>query len=167
MSKKSVFCFATSRHQADRIVDHLRTESFSKNDISVLFADQGTTPELTHENITRAPADAVGGPDTSSLIGEPLGWIAGTGVLAIPGLGPFIAAGPIVAALGGAAGGDIAGGLMSLGISEMEARRYERELDNGNILVCVHTDDAGDIERVKDIFRQAAVAPEQSHAGRC
>jgi hypothetical protein len=156
MSKKSIFCFATTRHQAARIVDHLRTESFSKNDISVLFANQGAVPELSHENITKAAADAVAGADSGSVIGEPLNWVAGIGVLAIPGLGPFIAAGPIIAALSGAAGGDIGGGLMSLGISEMEARRYERELDNGNILLCVHTDDAGDIARAKDIFKQAA-----------
>ena len=80
---------------------------------------------------------------------QPLNWVAGIGVLPIPGLGPFIAAGPIIAALSAAAGGDIAGGLMSLGVSELEARRYERELDDGNILLCVHTDDAGDIARAK------------------
>lgn len=156
MSKKSIFCFATSRHQADRIVDHLRTESFSKNDISVLFANQGAMPELSHENITKAALDEVTGAGTGSFIGEPLNWIAGIGVLAIPGLGPFMAAGPIIAALSGAAGGEIGGGLMSLGISEMEARRYERDLDNGNILLCVHTDDVGDIARAKDVFKQAA-----------
>ena len=136
MSKKSVFCFVTSRRQAARIVDHLRSESFSKNDISVLFSDQGDTP--------------------GSFIGESLGWIAGIGVVAVPGLGPFIAAGPIVAALSGTAGGGIARGLMGQGISEMDAKRYERELDNGNILLSVYTDDAGDIARVKDIFKHAA-----------
>lgn len=156
MWKKSIFCSATSRHQANLIVDHLRAESFSKNDISVLFANQGAMLESRHENITKAAAGGVVGADTGSFIGEPLNWIAGIGVLAIPGLGPFIAAGPIIAALSGAAGGDIGGGLMSLGISEMEARRYERELDNGDILLCVHTDDAGDIARAKDIFKQAA-----------
>ena len=156
MSKKSTFCFATSRGQAERIIDHLRTESFSKNDISVLFANQGALPELGRENITKTAAETVQGAGTDSFIGEPLNWVAGIGVLAIPGLGPFIAAGPIIAALSGAAGGDIAGGLMSLGVSEMEARRYERELDNGNILLCVHTDDAGDIARAKDIFKEAA-----------
>jgi hypothetical protein len=155
MSTKSIFCLATSRHQANRVVDHLRAESFSKNDISVLYANQGAMPESRHENITKAAADAVAGAGPDSFIGEPLNWVAGIGALAIPGLGPFVAAGPIIAALS-AAGGDIGGGLMSLGISEMEARRYERELDNGNILLCVHTDDAGDIARAKDIFKQAA-----------
>lgn len=155
MSKKTVFCSTTSRAQADEIVDHLRSESFCKNDISVLFASQGAMTEMRHENITKAASDAVAGASPSTFIGEPLNWVAGTGVQALPGLSPFIAAGPIIAALGGASGGDIPGGLMSLGISEVEAHRYERELDNGNVLLCVHIDDAGDIARVKDIFKQA------------
>jgi len=168
MSKKSVFCFATSRQQADEIVDHLRSESFSKNDISVLFANQGAKTELS---TTKAGSEAVAGAGRSSFIGEPLNWVAGIGVQALPGLGPFIIAGPIIAALRATAGGDIAGGLISLGISEPEARRYERELDNGSILLSVHTDDAGDIARTKDIFKQAgaqnicASGPAHSKAG--
>jgi hypothetical protein len=156
MTKKSVFCFASSRHQADEIVHHLRTESFSRNDISVLFSEKDAARELTPENATKAFAGTATGVGTGSVVEEPLGWVAGMGVLAIPGVGPCIAAGPIVAGLTAAVEGGIAAGLMRLDISEMEARRYEREVKIGKILLAVHTDDVGDIARVKDIFRQAA-----------
>jgi hypothetical protein len=159
MLKKSVFCISTSRDQADRIVDHLKTAGFSNNDISVLFPDKGTTRDFAHEKNTKAPEGAVAGAGTGSVIGGALGWIAGIGALAIPGVGPFIAAGPIMAALSGAAigaaAGGIAGGLIGLGIPELEARRYEGKVKQGNILISVHTDDAGDIARAKDIFNQA------------
>jgi hypothetical protein len=155
MSKKSVFCIATSRSQADRIVDHLKTESFSNNDISVLFPDMGTTHDFAHEKSTKAPEGAVAGAGTGVAIGGALGWIAGIGALAIPGVGPFIAAGPIIAALSGATLGAIAGGLIGLGIPEIEAKRYEGKIKQGNILISVHTEDVGDIARAKDIFIQA------------
>lgn len=159
MSKKSVFCIATSRDQADQIVDRLKTASFSNNDISALFPDQGSTRDFAHEKNTKAPEGAVAGAGTGVVIGGALGWIAGIGALAIPGVGPFIAAGPIMAALSGAAigaaAGGIAGGLIGLGIPELEARRYEGKVKEGNILISVHTDDAGEIARAKDIFNQA------------
>jgi hypothetical protein len=158
MSKKSVFCIATSREQADRIVDQLKTANFSNNDISALFADKGTSRDFAHEKNTKAPEGAVTGAVTGGGVGGALGWIAGFGALAIPGEGPFIAAGPIIAALSGAAIGDavggIAGGLIGLGIPELEAKRYEGKIKEGNILISVHTDDAGDIARAKDIFNQ-------------
>ncbi len=159
MSKKSVFCIATSRQQADRIVDQLKTANFSNNDISALFADKGTSRDFAHEKNTKAPEGAVAGAVTGGGVGGALGWIAGIGALAIPGVGPFIAAGPIIAALSGAAigaaVGGIAGGLIGLGIPELEAKRYEGKIKEGNILISVHTDDAGDIARAKDIFNQA------------
>lgn len=159
MSKKSVFCIATSRDQADRIVDHLKTESFSNTDISALFPDKGATRDFAQAKNTKAPGGAVAGAGTGGVIGGALGWIAGIGALAIPGVGPFIAAGPIVAALSGAAVGaavgGLAGGLIGLGIPEIEARRYEGKIKNGNILISVHTEDAGDLARAKDIFMQA------------
>ena len=159
MSKKSVFCIATSRVQADQIVDQLKTANFSNNDISVLFPDKGTTRDFAHEKHTKAPEGAVAGAGTGGVIGGALGWIAGIGALAIPGVGPFIAAGPIIAALSGAAVGatvgGIAGGLIGLGIPEIEAKRYEGKVKQGNLLMSVHTDDAGDIARAKDIFNQA------------
>src|SRR4029453_76570 len=105
MSKKSVFCIATSRDQADRIVGELKSGNFSNGDISVLFPDKDSTRDFGHEKNTKAPEGAVTGAGTGGAIGGALGWLAGIGALAIPGVGPFIAAGPIMAALSGAAVG--------------------------------------------------------------
>ena len=159
MSKKSVFCIATTRDQADRIVDQLKNANFSNNDISALFADKGTSHDFAHEKNTKAPEGAVAGAGTGGVVGGALGWIAGIGALAIPGVGPFIAAGPIIAALSGAAigaaVGGIAGGLIGLGIPEIEAKRYEGKLKEGNILLSVHTENSAEITRAKDIFTKA------------
>jgi hypothetical protein len=159
MSKKSVFCIATSRLQADQIVDQLKSAEFSNNDISVLFPDKGTTRDFAHEKNTKAPEGAVTGASTGGVIGGALGWIAGIGSLAIPGAGPFIAAGPIIAALSGAAvgaaAGGIAGGLIGLGIPEIEAKRYEGKINKGNLLISVHAENSEDITSAKDIFAKA------------
>ena len=159
MSKKSVFCIATSRHQADQIVDQLKNLNFSNNDISVLFADKGTSHDFAHEKNTKAPEGAVTGAVTGAAVGGALGWLLGIGALAIPGLGFFIAAGPIIASLSGAAigaaGGGIAGGLIGLGVPEIEAKRYEGKIKEGNILISVHTDNSAEIGRAKDIFTKA------------
>lgn len=128
MSKKSVFCITNTRDQADTIVSQLKVANFSNNDISLLFPDKATTRDFAHEKNTKAPEGAVAGVGTGGVLGGALGWIAGIGALAIPGVGPFIAAGPIMAALGGvalgAAVGGIAGGLIGMGIPEIEAKRY-------------------------------------------
>jgi len=159
MSKKSVFRIATTRSQAEQIVAQLKTANFSNNDISVLFPDQATTRDFAHEKNTKAPEGAVTGAGTGGVIGGALGWIAGIGALAIPGVGPFIAAGPIMAALSGAAigaaAGGIAGGLIGLGIPELEAKRYEGKVKAGNLLISVHTENADEITRAKDIFTKA------------
>src|SRR5450432_2886385 len=159
MSKKSVFCIALSRNQADQIVERLKFAKFSNNDISALFADKGTSHDFAHENNTKAPEGAVTGAGTGGVVGGALGWIAGIGALAIPGVGPFIAAGPIIAALSGAAigaaVGGVAGGLIGLGIPELEAKRYEGKIKAGNILISVHTDSSEEITRAKDIFTKA------------
>lgn len=156
MSNKSVFCIATSRHQADQIADHLKNESFSNRDISVLFPDKGGTGNLAPQKATKAQKGPVAGVGTGVIVGGGLGWIAGIGPLAITGIGPCIAAGPVMAALsGGAAVGGIAGGLIGLGIPEVEATGYEDKVKGGNILLSVHTEDAGDIARARDIFKQA------------
>ncbi len=156
MSKKSVFCIATSRDQADRIVDHLKAAGFSSNDISALFADKSTSHEFAHEMNTKAPEGAIAGAGTGGVLGGALGWVAGIGALAIPGVGPFIAAGPIMAALSGAAigaaVGGITGGLIGMGIPEIEAKRYEGMLHEGNILLSVHTENAEQIQRATEIF---------------
>jgi hypothetical protein len=159
MSKKSVFCITTSTAQAEQIVDQLKMVNFSNNDISVLFPDKDTTRDFAHEKNTKAPEGAATGAGTGGVVGGALGWIAGIGALAIPGVGPFIAAGPIMAALSGAAVGaavgGIAGGLIGLGIPELEAKRYEGKVKAGNILVSVHTEDSDEIKRAKEIFTQA------------
>lgn len=159
MSIKSVFCIATSRLQADQIVDQLKDAHFSSNDISALFADQSTNRDFAHEKNTKAPEGAVTGAGTGGVIGGALGWVAGIGALTLPGVGPFIAAGPIMAALSGAAigatVGGITGGLIGLGIPEIEAKHYEGKLQDGNILISVHTTNSGEITCAKDIFTQA------------
>jgi hypothetical protein len=156
MSRKSVFCIATSREQADGIVGQLKNAKFSNNDISVLFPDKDSTRDFAHEKNTKAPEGAVTGAGTGGVIGGALGWIAGIGMLAIPGVGPFVAAGPIMAALSGAAigaaAGGIAGGLIGMGIPELEAKRYEGKVKAGNLLISVHTESSEEISRAKDIF---------------
>ena len=159
MSKKSVFCIASSRAQADHIVDCLKGANFSNNDISALFPDKGTSHDFAHEKSTKAPEGAVTGAGTGGVIGGALGWIVGIGALAIPGVGPFIAAGPIIAALSGVAigatVGGIAGALIGLGIPEIEAKRYEGKIKEGNILISVHTENSDEIKRAKEIFTKA------------
>jgi hypothetical protein len=159
MSKKSVFCLTNSREQANRIVDQLKVANFSNNDISVLFPDKRTTRDFAHEKSTKAPEGAVTGAGTGGVLGGALGWIAGIGALTIPGVGPFIAAGPLMAALSGAAVGaavgGIAGGLIGLGIPELEAKRYEGKVKAGNLLISVHTENSDEIAQAKDIFTRA------------
>ena len=159
MSKKSVFCIATSRAQAERIVDSLKEANFSNSDISVLFPDKETSRDFAHEKSTKAPEGAVAGAGAGGLVGGAFGWIVGIGALAIPGVGPFIAAGPILAALSGAAAGaavgGITGGLIGLGIPEIEAKRYDGKIRKGNLLISVHTENSAQITMAKDIFTRA------------
>jgi len=156
MSKKSVFCIAATRVQAETIVERLKDANFSNNDISVLFPDKGTSKDFAHEKSTKAPEGAITGAGTGGVIGGALGWVVGIGALAIPGVGPFIAAGPIIAALSGAAAGaavgGITGGLIGLGIPEIEAKRYDGKIKAGNILLSVHTENSEEIARAKEIF---------------
>src|SRR5687767_7968263 len=135
MAKKSVFAIAKSEAQAIDIVNRLQASGFSGNDISVLLPDKSGTKDFAHEQNTKAPEGATAGAGTGAVLGGALGWLAGIGALAIPGLGPFIAAGPIMAALagagvGGAAGG-LAGALIGMGIPEYEAKRFEGRVKDG------------------------------------
>jgi len=159
MSKSSVICIATSESQAISIVDQLKAANFSANDISVLLPDQSGTRDFAHEQHTKAPEGATSGGVVGGVLGGALGWLVGIGTLAIPGVGPFIAAGPIMAALGGAAVGGavggIAGALIGMGIPEYEAKRYEGKIRNGNVLISVHTEDGDEIKRAKQIFHDA------------
>lgn len=156
---KAVFCIATSEFQAESIVNELKVAGFADNDISVLFPDKTGTKDFAHEQHTKAPEGAVTGASTGGVVGGALGWLAGIGALAIPGVGPFIAAGPIMAALGGAAVGaavgGIAGALVGMGIPEYEAKRYEGKIKAGNILISVHTENSDETKRAKEIFEQA------------
>jgi hypothetical protein len=158
MSAKSVFCLARDEGQACGIVEDLQSAGFSNNDISVLLPDRAGTRDFAHEKGTKAPEGAVTGATTGGLLGGALGWLAGIGALAIPGVGPFIAAGPIMAALSGAAIGATAGGitgaLIGMGIPEYEAKRYEGKIREGRILLSVHTEDADETRKVKDIFER-------------
>jgi hypothetical protein len=159
MSHKSVYAIATSQSQAAQIVDNLSSAGFSTNDISVLFPDKGTTHEFSHEKNTKAPEGAVTGAATGGVLGGTLGLLAGIGALAIPGVGPLIAAGPLLAALSGAAAGatvgGIAGGLIGLGIPEIEAKRYENRVNEGNILISVHAVNGDEVDRAKEILKAA------------
>ena len=132
---------------------------FSHNDISVLLPDQAGTKDFAHEQHTKAPEGAATGAGTGGVLGGALGWLVGIGALAIPGLGPFIAAGPILAALSGAAAGAALGGvtgaLSGMGIPEYEAKRYEGKIKEGNALISVHAEDSTERDRAKTIFEQA------------
>lgn len=155
---KAVFCIVDTLVQAEEIVADLREAGFAGNDISVLFPDKAGTRDFAHEKNTKAPEGAAAGAATGGAIGGTLGWLAGIGALAIPGLGPFIAAGPIMAALSGAAlgaaTGGVAGSLIGLGIPEIEAKRYEDHLRGGNILLSVHTEDSSERKRAREILER-------------
>jgi len=152
----SVFCIAPSEVVANKIVSRLKSENFIDNDISVLFPDKSTTRDFAHEKNTKAPEGAVAGAGAGGVVGGTLGLLAGIGLLAIPGLGPFIAAGPIMASLAGIAAGatlgGIAGALVGMGIPEIVAKRYEDKLKQGNILISVHAEDSERVKLAKDIF---------------
>ena len=156
---KAVFCLAKTEAQATTIVEQLKAANFSTNDISALLPDKTGTRDFAHEQHTKAPEGAATGAGTGGVVGGALGWLVGIGALAIPGLGPFIAAGPIMAALSGAAAGAALGGLtgalIGLGIPEYEAKRYEGKIKDGNILISVHADDSTERDRAKAIFERA------------
>jgi hypothetical protein len=156
---KAVFCIAQNIDQTEIIVSDLKAAGFSSNDISVLFTDKSTTKDFAHEKHTKAPEGASIGGAVGIGTGAVLGWLAGIGSLAIPGVGPFIAAGPIMAALSGAAVGAAAGGitgaLIGLGIPEYEAKRYEGKIKGGSALISVHTADHDARDKAKEIFEHA------------
>ena len=139
-------------------VDELKSVGFRNTDISVLFPESAGTRDFAHEKNTKAPEGAATGAGTGVVLGGALGWLMGIGALAIPGIGPFIAAGPIVAALAGAgvAGtvGGIAGGLIGMGIPEYEAKRYEGRIKEGGILLSVHCDDRDWIAKAKQVLER-------------
>src|SRR5579859_2322831 len=152
----AVFGIYPSTIQAERAVDRILAAGFSNNDISVLLPDSQSSKEFAHEKNTKAPEGTAAGVTTGGVVGGTLGLLAGIGALAIPGLGPFIAAGPIMASLaglgvGGAVGGLI-GALVGMGIPEYEAKRYEGRVKNGGVLLSVHCDTSDQISRAKDLL---------------
>ena len=154
----AVFGIYRDRTSVENAVDVLRQEDFRNTDISVLFPENQGTKDFAHEKNTKAPEGAATGAGSGAVIGGTLGWLTGIGALAIPGVGPFIAAGPIVAALagvgvGGAIGG-IAGALIGLGIPEYEAKRYEGRIKEGGILLSVHCDDSNWTKRAKETLER-------------
>ena len=156
MANTAVFGIYPSRVSVEGAVDALRTAGFRSTDISVLLPQNVGTKDLAHERTTKAPEGAAAGAGSGAVLGGTLGWLAGIGALAIPGLGPFIAAGPIVAALagigaGGALGG-VTGALIGLGIPEYEAKRYEGRVRKGGILISVHADDVSWTHKAKQVL---------------
>jgi len=156
--KTAVFGIYQNAIQAERAVDRLIGTGFTGDDISVLLPDRNTSKEFAHEKNTKAPEGTTTGVTTGGAIGGTLGLLAGIGALAIPGVGPFIAAGPIMAALaglgvGGAVGGLI-GALVGMGIPEYEAKRYEGRIKEGGVLLSVHCDTSEEITIAKDVLKQ-------------
>jgi len=154
----AAFGLYNSRTQAENAVEALRQAGFRSDDISVLLPDKQSSEEFAHEKNTKAPEGTTTGVAAGGAIGGTLGLLAGIGALAIPGLGPFIAAGPIMGALAGAGAGGAVGGLVGalvgMGIPEYEAKRYEGQVKDGGILISVHCDDSDWVDRAKKILEQ-------------
>ena len=158
MANTAVFGIYARREQVEAAVDQLRAAGFRATDISVLLPENLGTKELAHEKHSKAPEGTAAGATSGAVRGGTLGWLVGIGALAIPGLGPFLAAGPIVAMLAGAGAGAAVGGvtgaLIGLGIPEYEAKRYEGLIKGGGILLSVHSDDHQWTKRAKEILER-------------
>jgi len=164
----AVFGIYPDRVAVEEAVEHLRRAGFRSTDISVLFPDNQGTKDFAHEKNTKAPEGVTSGVVAGGLTGGVLGLLTGIGALAIPGLGPLIAAGPIVAALAGAGAvgtlGGLIGALVGLGIPEYEAKRYEGRIREGGVLLSVHCDSDDWVKRAKDVLRETG-AQEIASAG--
>src|SRR5512132_1577090 len=156
--KTAAFGIYPSVEHAERAVDVLVNGGFSESDVSVLMADSQGSKDFAHEKQTKAPEGTTTGVAAGGALGGTLGLLAGIGALAIPGVGPFIAAGPIMGALaglgvGGAVGGLI-GALVGMGIPEYEAKRYEGRVKEGGVLLSVHCDSSDEVSRAKDLLKR-------------
>jgi hypothetical protein len=170
MATKNIAVFGIFPHRAsfEYALSVLRGEGFRDTDISVLLQENPGTKDLATEKATKAPEGAATGAGSGAVIGGALGWLAGTGALAIPGLGPFLAAGPIVATLagigiGGTLGG-LSGALLGLGVPEYEAKRYQGRIERGGILLSVHCDGPNWVNKAKRLLRSTG-AEDISSAG--
>src|ERR1700751_1603112 len=160
MSNKNVAVFGiyATPGTAEAAVDHLLANGFTNSAISVLLPDDESTRAFAHEKATKAPEGTATGAVTGGVIGGTLGLLAGIGALAIPGVGPFIAAGPIMATLAGLGTGGVVGGmvgaLVGMGIPEFEAKRYEGRIKEGGILLSVHCDNRDWVAKAKDLLKR-------------
>jgi hypothetical protein len=154
----AVFGIYGTRTHAEEAVDALRGAGFRNTDISALFPDNQGSKDFAHEKNTKAPEGTAAGATTGAVVGGVLGWLAGIGALAIPGVGPLIAAGPIMGALAGAGtlgvAGGIVGALVGMGMPEYEAKRYEGRIKEGGILLSVHCDGGDWVSRAKEILKR-------------
>jgi hypothetical protein len=154
-----VYGICKSRTNAESVVDRLIADGFRSEDISVLMQDNVGTKDFAHEKATKAPEGTTTGAVTGGVVGGTLGLLAGIGALAIPGLGPFIAAGPIMATLAGIGSGGVVGGLIGalvgMGIPEYEAKRYEGRIKEGGVLISVHCDNSEWVSKAKDMLKQS------------
>jgi len=154
---QAVICIAATTAEAERIVEGLKNANFTTDDISLLMPDRFGAEELGYEKHSKAPEGMTTGLSTGAILGGALGYLAGIGALSIPGLGPLIAAGPLVAAMGGlmvgGALGGVSGGLIGLGIPEYEAKKYERKIRSGSTLIAVHVETAKEAKLAEDVFR--------------
>ncbi len=154
---QSVIGIVKTRVDAENLVTALQESGFMSSDLSVLFPDKEGTKDFAHDNSTKAPEGAATGATTGGVIGGALGLLAGIGALAIPGVGPFIAAGPIMATLSGvgvgATLGGVTGALIGMGIPEYEAKMFEGKLREGNILIAAHSEVNDDLKRAEDVFK--------------
>lgn len=154
----AVFGIYRSRQNVEEAVEALKNADFRNADISVLFSENVGTKDFAHEKHTKMPEGSTAGASTGAVIGGALGWLTGIGALAIPGVGPFIAAGPIVSLLAGIGAGGVIGGiagaLVGMGIPEYEAKRYEGRIKEGGILLSVHCDNADWKKRAMEILKQ-------------
>jgi hypothetical protein len=154
----AVFGIYPNQIAAESAVDRIVASGFSNGDVSVLMSDVESSRDFAHEKETKAPEGTAVGVTTGGVVGGTLGLLAGIGALAIPGVGPLIAAGPIMGALaglgvGGAVGG-LVGALVGMGIPEYEAKRYEGRVKDGGVLLSVHCDTSDEIKRAKDILKE-------------
>ncbi len=168
MANTSVYGIYSSRSLLESGVEHLKSAGFRNTDISVLFPHNEGSKDFAVKNSTKAPEGAVAGAGTGAVVGGALGWLAGIGALAIPGVGPFIAAGPIMAALAGASVGGavagVAGALIGMGFTEYEAKRYAGRIQKGGILLSAHCSNSNEIKSATDILKRTG-ADDISHSG--
>jgi hypothetical protein len=168
MANTSVFGIFRTRADVSNAVDTLRNAGYRNTDISALFPENVGTKDFAHEKNTKAPEGAATGAASGAVLGGALGWLVGIGALAIPGVGPLIAAGPIMASLAGVGAGAVTGGLVGalagLGMPEYEAKRYEGRIKEGGILLSVHCDSSDWVKRAKEIMERTG-ATDVSSAG--